>query len=60
MSKPTKKIKKLVFVLGIRPDIIRSALIVKHLENAKDIELILIWSGQHYDNNLKGIFFDEF
>ncbi len=60
MSKTTRKIKKLVFVLGIRPDIIRSALIVKNLQKAKDIDLILIWSGQHYDKNLKGIFFDQF
>ncbi len=55
-----KKRKKLVFVLGIRPDIIRSSLIIKHLEQARDIEFILVWSGQHYDNNLKGVFFDEF
>lgn len=60
MLKNTNKIKKLVFVLGIRPDIVRSALIVKELLKAKDIKLILIWSGQHYDKTLKGIFFDQF
>lgn len=60
MLKNTKKIKKLVLVLGIRPDIIRSALIVKNLQKAKDIDLVLIWSGQHYDKNLKEIFFDQF
>lgn len=60
MSKPTRKIKKLVFVLGIRPDIIRAVLIMRCLEQAKDIKVIFVWSGQHYSDNLKGIFFREF
>lgn len=54
------KKKKLVFVLGIRPDIIRAVLIMRYLEKAKDIEVIFVWSGQHYSDNLKGIFFREF
>jgi len=54
------KKKKLAFILGIRPDIIRAVLIMKYLEKAKDIEVIFIWSGQHYSDNLKGIFFREF
>ena len=52
--------KKVVFVLGIRPDIIRAALIMKYLKNEPDLELVFIWSGQHYSDNLKGIFFREF
>lgn len=54
------KKKKLVFVLGIRPDIIRAVLIMRYLEMAKDVEVIFVWSGQHYSDNLKGIFFREF
>jgi len=50
----------LVFVLGIRPDIIRAALIIKYLKEAMDIPFVLIWSGQHYSKNLKSIFFHEF
>lgn len=53
------KKKKLAFVLGIRPDIIRAALIMKYIKRAKDVEIVFIWSGQHYDDNLKGIFFRE-
>ena len=52
--------KKIAFVLGIRPDIIRAALILKYLKKADDIEVIFIWSGQHYSSNLKDIFFNEF
>jgi len=52
--------KKIAFILGIRPDIIRAALIMKFLKKADDIEVVFIWSGQHYSDNLKGIFFREF
>lgn len=52
--------KKIAFILGIRPDIIRAALIMKYLKKADDIEVVFIWSGQHYSDNLKGIFFREF
>lgn len=46
--------------MGIRPDIIRAALIIRYLRAFPDIIVIFIWSGQHYSDNLKGIFFREF
>lgn len=52
--------KTVVFVLGIRPDIIRAALIIKYLRQANDIDVVFVWSGQHYSDNLKGVFFREF
>lgn len=60
MKTRSKHKYKLVFVLGLRPDLIRAALILKYLEKEKDINLILVWSGQNYSYNLKGIFFKEF
>jgi UDP-N-acetylglucosamine 2-epimerase len=54
-----KKPAKVAFVLGIRPDIIRAALIMKYLNQSPDIKVVFIWSGQHYDYNLKGVFFKE-
>lgn len=53
------KKKTVAFVLGIRPDIIRAALILKHLKKSENINTILVWSGQHYSDNLKDIFFRE-
>jgi UDP-N-acetylglucosamine 2-epimerase len=53
------KKKKFAFVLGTRAELIRAVLILEHIQKAKDIELILIWSGQHYSDNLKGVFFRE-
>jgi UDP-N-acetylglucosamine 2-epimerase (non-hydrolysing) len=51
--------KKLAFILGIRPDVIRAALILDRLRAFDDIETVFIWSGQHYSDNLKNVFFRE-
>jgi len=53
------KKKKIAFVLGLRPDLIRAVLILRYLEKEKDIDVVFIWSGQNYSDNLKGIFFRE-
>ena len=50
---------KLAFVLGIRPDVIRAALILSHLRQFEDMETVFIWSGQHYSDNLKSVFLRE-
>ena len=52
-------LKRLAFVLGIRPDVIRAALILDRLRKYSDIDVVFIWSGQHYSDNLKNIFFRE-
>lgn len=51
--------KKLAFVLGIRPDVIRASLILEELRRYADVDTVFIWSGQHYSDNLKDIFFRE-
>ena len=53
------KKQTLAFVLGIRPDVIRAALILEQLRAYSDVEVVFIWSGQHYSDNLKSIFFRE-
>lgn len=55
----TTRPHKVAFILGIRPDIIRAALILRHLEKHQDVEVTFIWSGQHYSANLKDVFFNE-
>ena len=51
--------KRLAFILGIRPDVIRAALVINQLRKYQDMEMVFIWSGQHYSDNLKSIFFRE-
>ena len=50
---------KLAFIIGIRPDVIRAALILQYLRGYGDVDVVFIWSGQHYSDNLKSIFFRE-
>ena len=51
--------KKLVMVLGIRPDVIRASIFINLMREQKCDNFVLIWSGQHYSTNLKDIFFRE-
>lgn len=53
------KKKRFVTVHGIRPDLIRCSLILNELRKTNEFEVIFIWSGQHYSDNLKDIFFRE-
>jgi UDP-N-acetylglucosamine 2-epimerase (non-hydrolysing) len=51
--------KRLALILGIRPDVIRASLVINGLRSIDDIDLRFIWSGQHYSDNLKDVFFRE-
>jgi len=51
--------QKIVMVLGIRPDIIRACIFIKVMRKRLGKNFILIWSGQHYSENLKDIFFHQ-
>jgi UDP-N-acetylglucosamine 2-epimerase len=50
---------KLLMVLGIRPDIIRACIIIRGLRLKLGSRFKLVWSGQHYSENLKDIFFRQ-
>ncbi|PYQ27676.1 MAG: UDP-N-acetyl glucosamine 2-epimerase [Acidobacteria bacterium] len=51
--------KKLAIILGIRPDVIRASLILNGIRASTEFDVVFIWSGQHYSDNLKDIFFRE-
>lgn len=51
--------RSLAIVLGIRPDVIRASLILRFLAAEPACELTFIWTGQHYSDNLKDVFFRE-
>ncbi len=48
-----------LLVLGIRPDVIRASIIIRELRSRIGQEFKLVWSGQHYSDNLKDVFFRE-
>ena len=49
--------KKICTVIGARPQFIKAAPVSKVLR--REFNEILIHTGQHYDNNMSAIFFDE-
>ncbi len=51
--------KKLAIILGIRPDVIRASLVLNSIRKRTDLDVVFIWSGQHYSDNLKDVFFRE-
>jgi UDP-N-acetylglucosamine 2-epimerase len=51
--------KRIALILGIRPDVIRASLVINGLRALDDIDLQFIWSGQHYSDNLKDVFFRD-
>lgn len=51
--------KRLAVILGIRPDVIRASLVLEVVRSDPRYDVRFIWSGQHYSDNMKDIFFRE-
>ncbi len=53
--------KKIITVIGARPQIIKAAAISRAIKNhfSNEIEEIIVHTGQHYDENMSSIFFEE-
>lgn len=51
--------KRLAVILGIRPDVIRASLVLEIVRSDPRYDVRFIWSGQHYSDNMKDIFFRE-
>jgi UDP-GlcNAc3NAcA epimerase len=50
---------KFGYVLGTRPEVIRSARVLRLLADDRDTETTVIVTGQHYDDNMLGVFLRE-
>jgi len=48
-----------MLVLGARPQIIKSAPLIREALKKSDLELQIVHTGQHYDYEMSKIFFDE-
>ena len=53
--------KKIMTVVGARPQFVKAGVVSKLLKNRFQIELkeVLIHTGQHYDANMSKTFFDQ-
>jgi UDP-GlcNAc3NAcA epimerase len=51
--------KKIVTVIGARPQFIKAAPVSKEIAKHADLQEILVHTGQHYDSGMSKVFFDE-
>lgn len=49
---------KVLSIVGARPQFVKEAAIQNVLKQSDDITEVLVHTGQHYDNNMSGVFFD--
>jgi len=51
--------KKIVTILGARPQFVKAAVLSRVILKYNEIEEVIIHTGQHYDTNMSAIFFEE-
>ena len=51
---------KIITVIGARPQFIKSAMVSKALGKLQGIEEIIVHTGQHFDQNMSEVFFNDF
>lgn len=50
---------KILTVLGARPQFIKAAALSRAIKDYENIEEVVVHTGQHYDQNMSSIFFEE-
>ncbi len=50
---------KIVTIVGARPQFVKAAVVSRALRKTRGLREVLIHTGQHYDRNMSGRFFDE-
>ncbi len=51
--------KKIVTIIGARPQFVKASAVSRALQDGRGIEEIIVHTGQHYDPNMSAVFFQE-
>lgn len=51
--------KKIVTILGARPQFVKAAVLSRVILEHQEIEEVIVHTGQHYDPNMSAVFFEE-
>jgi UDP-GlcNAc3NAcA epimerase len=50
---------KIITIIGARPQFIKAAIVSRAINGVKDIQEVIVHTGQHFDENMSDIFFEE-
>ena len=50
---------KILTILGARPQFIKAGTVSREIAKHKEIQEVIVHTGQHYDANMSDILFDE-
>jgi UDP-GlcNAc3NAcA epimerase len=50
---------KILTILGARPQFVKAGSVSREIAKHNEIEEVIVHTGQHYDNNMSDIFFEE-
>src|SRR5439155_15071047 len=54
-----RRIVKVIAVVGARPNFMKAAPVIEALRRRRDIDVLLVHTGQHYDREMSALFFEE-
>lgn len=49
---------KILSIIGARPQFVKDAIIQNEINKYEDIDEVVVHTGQHYDDNMSGVFFE--